>query len=346
MLSAGGSLHACHCDIAPSVHSRAARAMQVLSVLGSRASEVMAWTIFLFLFGSCVAFMIIVGDTFGMVLRHFVIEPLQLPVLLAARQFMIIIPGLTIMLPLSLQRSMGSLATASTLAVGVMVLTTVVIFAKAAAAFASGTDDEGADILSHVALYKLDVHTFAAMPIVIFAYHCHIQSVPIYFELTDRPSLLHWLKPPPPTSAETMPADVAATPAAALPPPGAPHGHPTGAANGADGLYAYDSVADVVAHKLKGMYAVLATAYAECTVLYLATGVAGYVLFPWTTSSNILNNFAKDDLLMQAMRFAVGWAVVLHYPINQHVARSALYDLVCRCAPVNACWVRSDEITR
>lgn len=35
--------------------------VQVLSVLGKRAAEAMAWTIFLFLFGSCVAFMIITG---------------------------------------------------------------------------------------------------------------------------------------------------------------------------------------------------------------------------------------------------------------------------------------------
>ena len=97
---------------------------QVLSVLGDKASEIMAWTIFLFLFGSCVAFMIIVGDTFGMVLRHFVIEPFDLPPVLAARQIMIVVPALTIMLPLSLQRSMGSLATASTLAVFVMMATT------------------------------------------------------------------------------------------------------------------------------------------------------------------------------------------------------------------------------
>jgi hypothetical protein len=29
------------------------------------------------------------------------------------------------------------------------------------------------------------------------------------------------------------------------------------------------------------------------------------------------------------MKFLVGFAVLLHYPINQHVARSALYDLIC-----------------
>lgn len=33
--------------------------------------------------------------------------------------------------------------------------------------------------------------------------------------------------------------------------------------------------------------------------------------------------------LVQVMRFLVGFAVLLHYPINQHVARSALYDLIC-----------------
>lgn len=33
---------------------------------------------------------------------------------------------------------------------------------------------------------------------------------------------------------------------------------------------------------------------------------------------------------MQATRFIVGWAVLFHYPINQHVARTAMHDLLCK----------------
>ena len=206
----------------------------------------------------------------------------------------------------------------------------VVVF-KALVALAAGSDDEGEPIFVNTVLWKFDIHTFAAMPIVIFAYHCHIQAVPIYFELHDNPLLVPCLKrrtaivrngdnggsesSHEPVSrmghrAGIHPADVAALPAAQEP----------------------DNTVDIIARKLRGMYNVLAAAYAECTLLYLATGIAGYLLFPRTAASNILNNFAKEDMFMQGVRFFVGWAVVLHYPINQHVARSALYDLICRCA--------------
>jgi solute carrier family 38 (sodium-coupled neutral amino acid transporter), member 7/8 len=271
----------------------------------------MAWTIFLFLFGSCVAFMIIVGDTFGRVLLHYVIQPFRLPIVLARRQIMILFPALTIMLPLSLQRSMGSLATASTVAVGVMMFTTVIVIVKCVMAAASGLDGDGEPFMEAVSLFRFDLRTFASMPIMIFAYHCHVQAVPIYFELTDNPSLcscLHRRPRQPSVSASTSLATDAVE----------------------DDLP--DDIIKTISRKLKGMYEVLLAAYGECTVMYLATGVAGYLLFPRTASSNILNNFAASDTLMQGVRFLVGWAVVLHYPINQHVARSALYDLICRCA--------------
>lgn len=278
----------------------------------------MAWTIFLFLFGSCVAFMIIVGDTFGRVLLHYVIQPLHLPSVLARRQIMILFPALTIMLPLSLQRSMGSLATASTVAVGVMMCTTVIIIVKCVMAAASGLDGDGEPFMEAVSLFEFDMRTFAAMPVMIFAYHCHVQAVPIYFELTDNPSLCSCFRRRPQRQSVSGNSNLAIDAVE-------------------DDLP--DDIITTIARKLKGMYEVLLAAYGECTVMYLATGVAGYLLFPRTASSNILNNFAASDTLMQGVRFLVGWAVVLHYPINQHVARSALYDLICRCASDSCCAV-------
>lgn len=98
--------------------------MQVRSGLGQVASEIMSWTILAFIFGSCVAYIIIVGDNFGAVMKDYVVDPLQLPPIFAARQVMIIVLGVAIMLPISLQRSMVALAPVSTIALAVMTLTT------------------------------------------------------------------------------------------------------------------------------------------------------------------------------------------------------------------------------
>jgi solute carrier family 38 (sodium-coupled neutral amino acid transporter), member 7/8 len=284
--------------------SRPRRALspQVHKVLGARAAEVMAWTIFVFLFGSCVAFEIIAGDTFGAVMRHFVIGPHDsVPEWLGARQIMILLPAVTVMLPLSLLRSMGALAASSTLAVGVMAATTLIIVSKAAAAVVAPDDppaQHSGAAWERVDMFTFDVTTFTAMPVMIFAYHCHVQAVPIYYELTESPKL--W---PPCAAGASVELERLS--------------HPRGRA---------------AQRKLTGMAAVLSVAFAECSVLYLATGISGYSLFPDNTSSNILNNFDLGDGLMLLVRFIVGWAVVLHYPINQHVARSALYDLVCTYA--------------
>lgn len=164
-----------------------------------------------------------------------------------------------------------------------------------------------AKAMERIALSHLSIDAIPAIPVMVFAYHCHVQAVPIYYELTDDPKLFTAL-----TGAwsrltggggRRSSGGVAAT---ALPAGG------------------------VVGRKLRGAAAVLATAYAECTLLYVSTGIAGYLLYPRDADSNILNNFPPDDGLMQIMRFCVGFAVLLHYPINQHVARSALYDLLCR----------------
>jgi hypothetical protein len=100
------------------------RTMQVRSGLGHLASEIMSWTIFTFIFGSCVAYIIIVGDTFSAVMRDYVVEPLGWPTALASRQAAILAPAFAVMLPISLQRSMVALAPASTLALAVMMFTT------------------------------------------------------------------------------------------------------------------------------------------------------------------------------------------------------------------------------
>lgn len=98
--------------------------VQVKHGLGKTASEIMAWTILFFIFGSCVAYIIIVGDTFGAVWRDLVVRPLGLPGWIGNRALVILVPALTVMLPISLQRSMLSLAPASTAALTVMMFTT------------------------------------------------------------------------------------------------------------------------------------------------------------------------------------------------------------------------------
>jgi amino acid permease len=106
------------------VSSSSSNDIQVRSGLGQIASEIMSWTILAFIFGSCVAYIIIVGDNFGSVIKDYIVDPLELPPILACRQVIILVLGITIMLPISLQRSMVALAPVSTVALAVISLTT------------------------------------------------------------------------------------------------------------------------------------------------------------------------------------------------------------------------------
>ena len=51
--------------------------------------------------------------------------------------------------------------------------------------------------------------------------------------------------------------------------------------------------------KMIGMMSVILAGILLIMLGYLAVGVSGYLAFPRTVSSNALNNFADDDILMQ-----------------------------------------------
>lgn len=194
---------------------------------------------------------------------------------------------------------------------------------------------------------------FEAIPIMAFAYQCHVQAVPIFHELDEQPSLLlPWHRAAVPldlpamragkpanrasldietahiyapangrgvplahsradagsASLRSRSADLAAAPASPQ------HGSatvapPPSSGSGAAGAASPRALhAPVPAAKLRGMMQVLAVAYIMCTVLYEATGIAGYHLFGDAAASNVLNNFSVRDTLMQLVNTLVGLA--------------------------------------
>lgn len=171
-----------------------------------------------------------------------------------------------------------------------------------------------AEMLAPIALFHFDMAAVGAIPVMVFAYHCHVQSVPIYYELTFDPVLFDCAKMrraakermrqqqqeraavQSTAGSETPRTEAAAESAALLP-------HHNGSSTAADGAVTapIHRTPTEVRRKLLGMARVLAAAYAECTVLYLSTGIAGCILFPKDAQSNILKNFPPNDHLMQVM---------------------------------------------
>jgi amino acid permease len=267
--------------------------LQVRHALGRFPARVLAWTIFIYIFGSCTAFMMIAGGSFQALLKRTLsVHLVQKCPVITSRWLSIVVPSSFIILPLSLLPDMGALAPTSALAVASIAMATATIVGKLF--FREQARPDGVPIMPPGAVAFNWNGMLNAIPIIVFAYQCHVQSVQIHAELSPFPHLL-------PTrccgrsraGAELQPN---------------------------------------VTQKRQGMAAVCLTTYLECTTLYLSTGLAGYLLFGKQVEANILDNFSVNDSLMLVVRILVGLAVSLHYPINLHAARTALYDLVCDCA--------------
>ena len=228
----------------------------------------------------------IAGDATHAMLQRFLFPRLQLPLWATDRWVSVLLPAFLIILPLSMLRNIGALAPTSGLAVAAMTFTAATITFKMIMALARGTTSAGQPIMQDVVQWRLSASMLNAIPIMVFAYQCHVQAVSIYAELTSSPSLLPCLSR---------------------------SGHPS------------------LMKKCRGMTHVAAVAFLECSVLYIITGASGYIQFPGKTLSNILSNYDIQDDLMQAARILVGAAAMLHYPVDLHPARTALYDLACKC---------------
>lgn len=73
--------------------------------------------------------------------------------------------------------------------------------------------------------------------------------------------------------------------------------------------------------KMIGMMSVILAGILLIMLGYLAVGVSGYFAFPTTVSSNALNNFASDDVLMQV---SPPWTS-LHGRFRRHIPAQAIH---------------------
>lgn len=182
-----------------------------------------------------------------------------------------------------------------------MVWHAVVVGAKALIALKAG------DIhFEFVDMVKFSDASLRAIPIMVFAYSCHVPSVELFYDLPNNASLIACLKrrsrPPCPEQC-CLPRRMNIRD---------------------DGRSSSETQ---MQSKLPCITIIYAVTFAACTLLYLIAGVGGYVLFPKSDKSDVLVNF--EDNFMVTMREIIAFAVLLHYPINSHTARSAAYDLIC-----------------
>ncbi|KAL4457498.1 hypothetical protein ABPG75_012363 [Micractinium tetrahymenae] len=279
----------------------------VHQMLGPGGSLAMIAVIFAYCFGSCIAYLIIVGDSF---------RPLLLEAFghawWTSRAATIAGLGCAVILPLSFKTQLGGLKAVSSLCFGGLFGVTVVIVVRSAE-IVLGPDYSGAEVKA----VNASLSFLTALPLVVFGFQCHTNVVTVWEELEPRPSFFRTATPPaitPHTPADTEQPQ----PEQQEPPPQQQAAWPV-PGNGQR---------RAKSEKLVGMARVVAAAVALTGLFYSCVGLAGYLAFPASAQSNITLNFSEDDPLIQVARAMIGLIQVAAYPVNHFPARGAVRDMV------------------
>lgn len=149
----------------------------VRKALGKKLSGILSTILLIYLWGSCIAYLVIVGDTFSsLVYQQFG------DILLADRRLLITGFGLLVILPLCFPRNLSALEWISLAAVIGFVYTAVVIVIRGSEIVADRQPH-----FAGVKLFELNYGMLFAIPIVVFGFNCHPNVVSIFSELQEYP---------------------------------------------------------------------------------------------------------------------------------------------------------------
>ena len=162
-------------------------------VAGHAASLLLSCSLVVYLFGSLVAYLILLGDVGSSLARSAVADANSI---LAQRWLWTSAPAVLVCLPLCLTRSLGALSVVSSMAVVALIYTTLAIMGLSTERIA-----EHPEVTDAAVMFSFTWDSFKALPMLVFAFQCHATVVQIYAELEESPSLLR-CSAAPPTEAE------------------------------------------------------------------------------------------------------------------------------------------------
>ncbi|KAL4440716.1 hypothetical protein ABPG77_000425 [Micractinium sp. CCAP 211/92] len=279
----------------------------VHQMLGPAGSLVMIAVVFAYCFGSCIAYLIILGDSF----RPLLLEACG-DVWWTSRPAVIVGISSAVILPLSFKTHLGGLKAVSSLCLGGLFPVTAVVVVRSADIILSPQYSRG-----EVRAVNASLSFLTALPLVFFGFQCHTNVISVWEELEPCPRFFRAATLP------TSPQHAAAEPGQLQP--------------GATQVQAVERGAAALpgcgqrrlkSEKLLGMARVVVVAVALTGVFYSCVGLAGYLAFPTSAQSNIMLNFPADDPLIQVARGMIGLIQVAAYPVNHFPARGAVRDMV------------------
>ncbi|KAF8608806.1 amino acid transporter [Ceratobasidium sp. AG-I] len=229
---------------------------------GSSGRAAVSFFQFAFAFGGMCAFGIIIGDTIPHVIRSLFPSLHTIPVLsiFTNRKFIVVLCTACISYPLSLYRSISSLARASTFAlIGMLIIVATVLFEESRVA----PELKGSQFPS-VKYSFIQPQIFQAIGVISFAFVCHHNSLLIYGSMRT-PTMDRF---------------------------------------------------DRVTHVAAGL----------SLVACLTMAIPAFLVFTDRTQGNVLNNFPKDDTVINIARFCFGANMVTTTPMELMVCREVIEE--------------------
>lgn len=260
--------------------------------LGRKTAAGLSAVTLAYLWGSCVAYMVIIADTFTSLSRQHLG-----PEAWASQRALVLLAAGLLVLVMCFPRDLQALERVSFLAVlGFLYTAAAVLVRGTQTALARPPEERWAD----VPLFRFDFQALFAISIVVFGFNCHANVVGVFYELEHNP---HRLVMPLPARPEDY--------------------HALGSL--APKPYTF---------KLIGMLGVVISAMSIILVGYSCVGVAGFVAYPASVSSNVLNSFPPGDPWIEAAQAIIGCVVLAHWPLNHNPARASWEDLADAVADV------------
>jgi len=150
----------------------------VLSLFGARASILVTFSVILTTFGACTGFLVIIADLLPPIVELMVGADYEW---VYSRITVALVVSIFGILPLASLKNFNSLRFSSTMAIVSVTFTVFVVVFRSAQHFPLSETTK-----SQINYFNFDFGVFDALPLISFAFGCHMQLIPIYGELKDK----------------------------------------------------------------------------------------------------------------------------------------------------------------
>ncbi|CAM6100998.1 unnamed protein product [Calypogeia fissa] len=289
-------------------HNSQSYQQMVLSVLGSRMALVTSVTMLIFLTGGMISYLIITGDVFTPLFA----EKFGENSILGNRRVVMALLALLVILPLSLQATLKALKYSSM--ISVFMLTYLTLALISIGVFQIVKDGFPTDVL----IFQAGMRAFIILDIVVFAFQCHIQVVPIFAELAEHPHPF-FKRDKDPLEEEVLDEEIISE----------------------------MLVEGNRSERVKRMDGVIFVSMSICFIGYVLVGEFGYLIFR-DVESDVLKSFGNTNFFMNIARIGMAVVAMVCYPLQHHPARLIIDDAVKYVAKVSESgfsWTRHILIT-